>query len=241
MCTIVVARDAFGGQPLLIWANRDEMQDRPSVGPAVREGVLAPRDLVAGGTWLGVNRHGLFVGITNRFAGGVDRTRRSRGELVIAALQHGSAARAADAILGRAAADYNGFHLVMADTSSLHVVWSDGAALHHVKPDERVFFVTERSFGAAATQREVWLADALAGLESPSDDALFRMLGHHAEPTFDGMCVHWDQQNYGTRSGAVIRLGSEPGYLWTDGPPCTSVVHDCSEQLAALLSAQGDA
>jgi uncharacterized protein with NRDE domain len=57
--------------PLVVAANRDEALDRPS-GPPRRyplgeRSVLAPEDKVGGGTWLGVNDQGLFVGITNRF------------------------------------------------------------------------------------------------------------------------------------------------------------------------------
>ena len=52
---------------LLVAANRDEAFDRPSAPPAeVEDGIVAGRDLLAGGTWLGYNRHGLFVAVTNR-------------------------------------------------------------------------------------------------------------------------------------------------------------------------------
>lgn len=47
---------------------------------------MAPRDDVAGGTWLGVNAAGVFVGITNRYLGPKDDARVSRGALVTRAL-----------------------------------------------------------------------------------------------------------------------------------------------------------
>ena len=55
--------------PVIIAANRDEHYDRPSAPPALwstRPKILAGKDLLAGGTWLGVNEHGLLVGILNR-------------------------------------------------------------------------------------------------------------------------------------------------------------------------------
>src|SRR3954465_1626292 len=86
MCLIAIAWQAMPGLPLLVAANRDEWRDRPAE-PAQwwldRAGVLAGRDLQAGGTWLGLSRSGPFAAVTN-FPGPSDRrpTARSRGELV---------------------------------------------------------------------------------------------------------------------------------------------------------------
>ena len=69
MCTLIVLHRCVPGSPLVIAANRDEFLDRPAEGPAVRKrasgSILAPLDLEAGGTWLGVNDRGVFVGLTN--------------------------------------------------------------------------------------------------------------------------------------------------------------------------------
>src|SRR5206468_4080925 len=91
------AAHVFDGYPLVVIANRDEQLDRasspPFVWPVARPGAatfLAPRDDVAGGTWLGVNDKGVFVGITNRYLGPKDDTRVSRGAIVKDALELGS-------------------------------------------------------------------------------------------------------------------------------------------------------
>jgi hypothetical protein len=59
MCTLVALHRCTPGAFLWIAANRDEYVDRPSDGPALREGrsgaVVAPLDRRAGGTWWGVN------------------------------------------------------------------------------------------------------------------------------------------------------------------------------------------
>jgi hypothetical protein len=102
MCSLVLAAQVFAGVPLVVVANRDEQLDRASSPPLVWHGdgsggtsesppFIAPRDDVAGGTWLGVNRAGVFVGITNRYLGPQDATRASRGRLVADALALGSA------------------------------------------------------------------------------------------------------------------------------------------------------
>jgi len=62
MCTLIVGIDRPRAGQLLLGANRDEALSRPTVSPhvLVREPlVVAGRDSVAGGTWLGV-QPGLF-------------------------------------------------------------------------------------------------------------------------------------------------------------------------------------
>ena len=72
MCTLIAIHRTVTGAPLVVAANRDEYLDRPAEGPSIHEKpggpVLAPRDVRAGGTWLGINPMGVFAGVTNRRA-----------------------------------------------------------------------------------------------------------------------------------------------------------------------------
>src|SRR5277367_964547 len=89
MCTLLAVVPPPGGV-LQIAANRDEFLARPASPPQRWPGtpaVLAPRDEQAGGTWLGVNAHRLFVGITNRHGAAPEAGRASRGQLVAEALR----------------------------------------------------------------------------------------------------------------------------------------------------------
>src|SRR5262249_1481399 len=52
---------------------------------------ISPADLEAGGTWMGVNAHGVFVGLTNRPVAEKPQGVRSRGLLVLDALAQASA------------------------------------------------------------------------------------------------------------------------------------------------------
>lgn len=81
--------------------NRDEQHSRHSgAAPRLLEHgdypVLAPLDPDAGGTWIGVNEHGLVVALLNRY--GQDTTevtqRRSRGKLVLDLVSHQPSASA---------------------------------------------------------------------------------------------------------------------------------------------------
>ena len=69
MCTLVAGFAPASPLPLWVAANRDELLARPASAPRrwPNEPFWAPRDEVAGGSWLGLTRAGLFVGVTNRF------------------------------------------------------------------------------------------------------------------------------------------------------------------------------
>ena len=89
MCLIVLAWRPGHAQPLLVAANRDEFYARPSQPLAEwpdRPGLIAGRDLQAGGTWLGVGPGGRFAALTNIRAPGQALGSRSRGELPLAFL-----------------------------------------------------------------------------------------------------------------------------------------------------------
>src|SRR6202012_5431738 len=103
MCTLVIFRRPDHRWPLLIGANRDEMIDRPWLPPGRhwpdRPEVIAGQDTLAGGSWLGGNDHGGGGGILNRPRSlGPAAGQRSRGELVLEALDHADAAAAAEAL-----------------------------------------------------------------------------------------------------------------------------------------------
>lgn len=120
MCTVVLLLRPNHAWPLIVAANRDEMQDRAWDPPAAhwpdQPGIVAGRDRSAGGTWMGVNRHGVVAAVLNR-PGSLGRAagKRSRGELPLAALAHDSAAAAATAIASLDAGAWRSFNLVVAD------------------------------------------------------------------------------------------------------------------------------
>jgi uncharacterized protein with NRDE domain len=230
MCTLIVFSRMFTDASLLVAANRDERLDRPAAGPSIIEHrgmrILCPRDLEGHGTWLGINEERVFVGITNRF--GVDRNAalRSRGLLVLDALSYASAKDAAEAVSALDPRAENAFHLVMADPREAHLVWSDGATFTHRALDPGAHVVTERSFGAAPTAREIAIRERLAAFArrsiAPSDSDLTALMSSHAEAGFEGVCVHVPGLSYGTRSSTIIRLADRAHVLHAEGPPCTT-------------------
>lgn len=127
MCTLVLLRRPNDPWPLLLAANRDELECRPWLPPARhwltgagddREAVTAGLDQLAGGTWLGMNDRGMVAGVLNRpgTLGPADG-KRSRGELPLEALDHESAEAAAEALAHLDPAAYRPFNLLVADAA----------------------------------------------------------------------------------------------------------------------------
>jgi uncharacterized protein with NRDE domain len=131
MCTVVILRRPGHDWPVIMAANRDEMSNRPWRPPARhwsdRPEVVAGIDLLAGGTWLGVNDHGVVAAVMNRRGSlGPDDRLRSRGELVLEALDHADAAAAAQALAGLDGRSYRSFNILVADNRDAYWLKSQG-------------------------------------------------------------------------------------------------------------------
>lgn len=112
MCVVALAWQVHADWPLILIGNRDEFHARPSAALHKWDdgsGIVAGRDLQAGGTWLGVHpASGRVVVVTNVRGAMPDPAKESRGALVVDMLRGGG--RFADP----AAADldrFNAFNL----------------------------------------------------------------------------------------------------------------------------------
>jgi uncharacterized protein with NRDE domain len=131
MCTLVTLCRPGEGWPLLVAANRDERLDRAWDPPGhywpAQPDILAGRDHAGGGTWMGINRAGVMAAVLNRPGSlGPAPGKRSRGELPLLALAHGTAAAAAAAIAARDGGAYRGFNLIVADRAEAIFLRGDG-------------------------------------------------------------------------------------------------------------------
>jgi uncharacterized protein with NRDE domain len=132
MCTLVLLRRPGHDWPLVLGANRDEMIDRPAKPPARhwpdRPEIVAGLDELAGGSWFGLNDHGVVAAILNREGSlGPAPGQRSRGELVLEALDHADALDAAIALSEIDPRAYRSFNMIIADNRD--VLW-----LRHADP-----------------------------------------------------------------------------------------------------------
>jgi len=239
----------------VVAANRDEFHERPTEGPALREAmvssangerrvrgaagarptrIVAPRDLRAGGSWLGVNAAGVFAAVTNRRCESPDPSRRSRGWLVMEALAQPSAERAAERFAHLPEAAYNPFNLFVADSSTAHLVsYGDrpecrdlGSGLHvvgNLHPDE----------SSPKLERLRAQVNGLLGTTAPAANALADACRAHIEGApLESTCVHAGE--YGTRSSTLLWIGEKPALRHAEGAPCTAPYRDLTPLLHDL-------
>ncbi|MGA9526144.1 MAG: NRDE family protein [Myxococcaceae bacterium] len=246
MCTLAISAGQNPDWPLVVAANRDEALDRPSTPPVLWRGApafMAPRDERAGGTWLGLNAAGLFVGITNRFAAEKYEDRESRGALVVEALRHPSLESLHEALGAMDARRFNAFHLLYSDGRTVGITWSDGDRLTQERQGPGLYVISERSFGAADAPR---VERVRAGWPSPQGDGppevskLQELLAQHdgADP-LAAPCVHVPAFNYGTRSSLILLLARDRARsqgLWSEGAPCRTRFEPIDELVRALFN-----
>ncbi|KAA1189715.1 NRDE family protein [Pseudohalioglobus sediminis] len=123
MCLILFAHRASAEYPLLVAANRDEFHARPTAASDFWQehpGVLAGRDLEAGGTWMGISADRRFAAVTNyRDPQRTAPAPRSRGELTSLYLTGDQSPRDYLLELEDRADDYAGFNLLLGDGKDL--------------------------------------------------------------------------------------------------------------------------
>jgi len=124
MCILFFAINQHPKYPVIICANRDEFHQRPTQmmhwwpEHDNQSPILAGKDLQAGGTWLGLNQLGRFSALTNyRQPQLFDQQKRSRGELVLQALEQSD--EKITTLLDKSASHYNGFNLVFGQLNKL--------------------------------------------------------------------------------------------------------------------------
>ena len=131
MCVVALASQVHADWPLVLIGNRDEFHARPTAPLAEWDdgsGIVAGRDLQAGGTWLGAHRpSGRIVVVTNVRGALPDPAKESRGALVVDMLR--SDGRFADP----AAADLDRFNAF-----NLFAVGNGGARLLTNRPQSHI-------------------------------------------------------------------------------------------------------
>lgn len=214
MCTLFFRHQPDDEHPLAILSNRDEAYDRPAGGWAWRGSgreYFAPIDLEAGGTWIGLNRHGLVAALTNIFPGRKDSGFRSRGALVADMLQL-NAATGAPAAMEKSftTCSYNKFNLLVADPLTATVFSWAGDRLETFDLRPGVYQVNNIPFDGigqpdAGARNQRWL------------EREARRLTEHPM-----VCRHGE--GYGTRCSHKILIhkdGLEKSSVWhLDGHPC---------------------
>jgi len=245
MCTLAAYVGWSPTLPLVVAANRDEFLDRPAAEPCLiahEPWVMAGQDLSAGGTWFGLNAHGMVVGLLNRrCAEGPDPRRRSRGLLCLEVLQCRSVAAAATFLGAIRSDEYNPFNLLVADAGTALVATPFEHAVRLTRLPPGVHLLTNLDLNDATCPRIARSSGRFAAVVAPaSGDAadlvepLRRILADHhtaldpRAPVIDTLCVH--RGGYGTRSSSIVALSARGAarYWHAAGPPCRTAFAELS-------------
>lgn len=243
MCTVVLLRRPGHDWPILLGANRDEMRNRPWKAPArhwpERADIVAGLDELAGGTWMGMNDTGVVACILNRHGSlGPAPGKRSRGELVLEALDHPNAADAAAALADLDPQAYRPFNLVIADNRDAY--WLalrasvPGAWVDQQKIPEGLSMFTAFDRNDAADQRIARYRPMFESYPIPDPDAgdwegWKRLLGSTEGGTEARAMSFQMESGFGTSSASLLALpspeqvfkknGKRPIWLFAAGPP----------------------
>ena len=235
MCTLIILRRPGHAWPALVAANRDEMAGRPWRAPARhwadREDVTAGLDLEAGGSWLGMNDAGVVAGVLNRpGALGPQAGKRSRGELVLEALDHADAAAAAAALRRIDGRAYRPSNLAIADNRE---AWwlklgEGGGAVERRPIGEGLSMLTSRDLNDPACPRMARQLPRLRAAPAPDPGAgdwgAWKALLAETEPEGEALAIR-AAGGFGTVSSSLIalpaagRAGAAPVWLFAAGLP----------------------
>lgn len=185
MCLIALDYRPDSAFPLRLVANRDEFHARPTAPLAAwneAPAIVGGRDLVAGGSWLAVHRHGRFAAVTNvrdpRFQ--VGAAAPSRGALVREALETDDLPAWLDRLAVGGALRYAGFNLLAGNGERfwhLHRGW-EGVSLQALEPGLHGLsnagldtpwpkLIAARDGLAASVERQRWPEEALQAMRDP--------------------------------------------------------------------------
>lgn len=212
MCVAAIAWAAHPRWRLVAIANRDEFHTRPTAPLGEwKTGLLAGRDLEAGGTWLGVSPAGRFALVTNYRAAGYPKPGlASRGGLVTGWLERGA--------LPDGAA-MNPFHLVACGSDEAWHV-TNLPAPRRERLASGIHGVSNGAFDTPWPKTTRLTAALQRWLDAPcsGEEALFATLADETElpaeadsegPMAEFSPVFIRNTNYGTRCSTVVMIDAD--------------------------------
>ena len=231
MCLVLIAWRVHPRYPLIVAANRDEFYARPTL-PAQRwpgpSGMIAGKDIEAGGSWMGVDAAGRFAAVTNFRELEPDPVdARSRGELVTDYLLDDASAEGYLAGLAERANRYRGYNLLLTDGGELYCASNRDVPIRHLQPGihgvcngpldsdwpkvkrGRQLLAKAVDCAEPSTKR---LLELLRDRTQPADEALPDTgVGLEAERVLGTIAIDGAiaGRRYGTRSASVLLLDAQ--------------------------------
>jgi hypothetical protein len=243
MCLLALLYRVARGAPVVAGANREEFYARGGSPPRLLDdAAVAGVDPLAGGTWLGVNAHGVLVAVTNRRKSSTPARPRSRGLLARQLLGCPSAAAAVELAARELDGErYAGCNLLCADDSGAVVLHAgDWLRVRPLPPGLHV--LSNADVNDTTDPRVVYAAGRLS--ESPLGtavecvEALRRVCASH-EPAEAPVCFRLAER--GTVSSTIVALPPSLAggvFLHAQGPPDRTPYADHSHLLRELAQAR---
>lgn len=227
---------------MVVAANRDESLTRPSAPPRLLSEnpvVLGGQDLLAGGTWLGVNEYGLLGGIVNRRVETQkdSSTLRSRGLLCLDILRAKNPLEACRLLERQRGSAYRPFNLLFADTEQAYVAYNKEKTISWIRLERGLHVLNNTTIYSAGSDKVGHAYLLFSRLQDDSQKdcdraarirALKAVLSDHTlckdytDPT-DAICVHG--AHYGTVSSTIVFYASDEKrfyYYQAPASPCRS-------------------
>lgn len=245
MCLLAIQYRLVPEAPILVAANREEFYSRPSQVPSIQSGkprVLSGVDVQAGGTWLGVNQHGLVVGVCNRPKLAPVVSPRSRGLLCRDLLRAGSARKAVDMAMEELSTGrYEGCNFVAVDMESGWAVHA-GDEVEAIELPEGLSVISTMDVNDPRDERGK-MARRLLTLQTLDSPVKFLAVASKVfarTPTLpDRPSMVVKGKDRGTVSSTLIALGKKPRdaiYQFAAGSPDQTKYEDYSPLLRDILS-----
>ena len=227
MCLILIAVRSHPIYRLILTGNRDEYYDRPTSPASFWDefpGLLAGRDLLEGGTWLGVARNGKMAAITNyRDSSRFKDIAPSRGKLVSGFLSGMQTPSEYIAGVCKDAEAYNGFNLVVGEKDQLFWYSNRGNKPRVLLPGIYGLSNSLLDTPWPKVQRGKEIFCSLLSQCDDLEEPLFEMLADRTVPDDEslpdtGVGLEWERilsplfiksPGYGTRSSSLLFVDIE--------------------------------
>jgi hypothetical protein len=227
-------------------ANREEYRDRPTQYPKIQSGtprIVCGIDRKGGGTWLGVNQHGLFCTVLNRPRKRPPADPRSRGLLCREMLDLRTAREAADFTMKElATGKYAGANYVCADARYAAVIYGgDEVKIVEIQPGLHV--ITNGNMDDYRDERHE-LVRRMLTLHTLDSAVTFLAVASRAfsrkPDSFGRRGVVQLGEEFGTVSSTLLSLPrkiQQAIMQYCPAPPCDHPYDDLSALLRQVLSA----
>ena len=234
MCLLVCLWNARADWPLIVAANRDEM-DRPFAPVRVLQEnprILGGRDEVAKGTWLAVNEYGVVAALTNQPNGKRDPHKKSRGALPLLLTREATAEEAVRKFVATVdPTQYNPCWMLVADRHSLFYLDVTGSKVQCEKLPQGMHLLENKPLRAASTKIDRVSANLQKLSTCETRDivpTIQHALSQHAtDDVRNSACVHAGP--YATRSSTIALFSQTAIEVWaTDRSPCQEIYSDRS-------------